>query len=106
MPTVGIHATRSSNWIPPPGSRPSHTATTSARSTALTATHAPVNTRRGAVAGTSSSAAATTAGRNTISDSTSSPHDDHDEGQDGERGGRLGVVLVDLPGLRAAGEPA
>src|SRR5687767_4503305 len=104
MPTVGIQATRSSNRNPLPGA--SHTATTSARSRALTTIQAPVNTRRGAVAGTSSSAAATAAGRNTISDSTGSPHDDHDEGQHRERSGGLGVVLVDLPGLGAAGKAA
>ena len=43
---------------------------TSARSAALTPIHAQPNTPRGAAPGTASSAAAASAGRNTMADST------------------------------------
>src|SRR5947209_3381665 len=77
---------------------------TSTRSTALAAIHAQMNAARGARAGTARSAAAASAGRNTITDSIGLPHEDEDQRQHRERDGGLGVVDVHLPGLQPAGK--
>src|SRR5215471_13572147 len=79
---------------------------TRARSAAATAIHAPPNTARGARAGTASSAAAASAGKNTITDSIGLPHDDEDQHERRERDHGLDVVGVQLPGLRPPGELA
>src|SRR5260370_41966467 len=77
---------------------------TRARSAALTAIHVPPNTARGAPAGTASSAAAASAGKNTITDSIGLPHHDEDQHERRERDHGLDVVGVQLPGLRPPGE--